>query len=614
MAEPDRQQVGDGGDNYAHAAQKTAEAVKKISQSAAKKAAATAGAKATANASAAIVQMGVQSGKAVAQVAAGTAAGGPWGAILAALWAMKNTLFKVLICICLFLLFFIVLIVSLPSIIGNSLFHTAPASVDPSGPTELFAIYEDMSMAVSGCVTAGYEHARAEVERIISDGGYDYDLSTEATIDYGHTSVDYDICYILAAYSASMNQKGTTKQDLQNKLNAVASQMLTVTYEVMQTEVTVPAESEDGAEEVDPVDGDEEDTEEKEPETKIVKYVQCTIHPFNASVILTAFGIDQEAPYDQFGARTGDVIETMAMALRATLYGVTASGQVPPINDAELAAFLESLTCSPARKELMRVGLSLVGRVHYFWGGKSGPGWNNEWNTPRLVTVAGSSSTGTIRPYGLDCSGFTSWAYKTALGFDLVDGSANQWSKSTEVTEADLLPGDLGFMDKPGSVDINHVLLYAGRDTSGNKLWLHCASGAGGVVLNSPNYVKYYRRVNGIDLETAIPLNTNISREVVQTLRVNVTHYCPCAVCNGQWTGGPSASGKTLQLGMVAMSSYWPFGTMIEINGVVYTVEDRGDTGIENDITRVDIFVLDHQEALRRGRFWTDAKIYRIGR
>jgi 3D (Asp-Asp-Asp) domain-containing protein len=61
---------------------------------------------------------------------------------------------------------------------------------------------------------------------------------------------------------------------------------------------------------------------------------------------------------------------------------------------------------------------------------------------------------------------------------------------------------------------------------------------------------------------------------------------------------------------MVAMSSYWPFGTQIEINGVMYTVEDRGDTGIENDITRVDIYVLTHQEALRRGRFWADAKVY----
>jgi len=50
------------------------------------------------------------------------------------------------------------------------------------------------------------------------------------------------------------------------------------------------------------------------------------------------------------------------------------------------------------------------------------------------------------------------------------------------------------------------------------------------------------------------------------------------------------------------------------INGVLYTVEDRGGSGIENDRNRVDIFVPDHQEALRLGRFKTEAKIYRIGR
>jgi len=152
----------------------------------------------------------------------------------------------------------------------------------------------------------------------------------------------------------------------------------------------------------------------------------------------------------------------------------------------------------------MRAALSLVGRVPYFWGGKSAAGWNNEWNTPKLVTSAGSSSTGTLRPYGLDCSGFTDWVYKTALGVSLKAGSSSQWDDSYEITETELLPGDLCFMDKPGAVAVNHVLIYAGTDSSGNRLWVHCSGSAGGVVLNSPAYVKYYRRVNGIDLEGMI--------------------------------------------------------------------------------------------------------------
>ena len=31
-------------------------------------------------------------------------------------------------------------------------------------------------------------------------------------------------------------------------------------------------------------------------------------------------------------------------------------------------------------------------------------GWNDTWGTLRQVTAAGSSTTGTYRPYGLDCS------------------------------------------------------------------------------------------------------------------------------------------------------------------------------------------------------------------
>ena len=61
------------------------------------------------------------------------------------------------------------------------------------------------------------------------------------------------------------------------------------------------------------------------------------------------------------------------------------------------------------------------------------------------------------------------------------------------------------------------------------------------------------------------------------------------------------------------MSSYYPFGTQIMINGILYTVEDRGGTGIENNIHRVDIFVSSHEEALRLGRYRTTAVIYGTG-
>jgi len=376
------------------------------------------------------------------------------------------------------------MVVALPSIVFNSIFHTDPSTVDPSGPTDMIASYNEMAGTVSDCVNAAYDAAKAKVNQIITDGGYDSDLSTQATIDYGQVSVDYDVSYILAAYSASMNQKGTTKEDLKKKLDAVASQMFKVTYEEKETTVTVPPK----------VSGEE-------PEVKTVQYVMCTIQSFDTSVILSAFGIDPDAPYGEFKQRTGDVINNMAMALKRTLYGTVVNGQTPPITDEELTAFLDNLTCSPARKELIRAALSLVGRVPYFWGGKSAPGWNDEWNTPKLVTATGDVTTGTLRPYGLDCSGFVDWVYDTALGMSLPGGSAGLWNSSAAITEAELEPGDLGFLEEPSPTSTNHVLIYAGKDESGRDMWVHCNGDTGDVTLNSPSYVKFYRRVKGVDLD-----------------------------------------------------------------------------------------------------------------
>ena len=101
--------------------------------------------------------------------------------------------------------------------------------------------------------------------------------------------------------------------------------------------------------------------------------------------------------------------------------------------------------------------------------------------------------------------------------------------------------------------------------------------------------------------------------EPLSELTVVVTHYCACPKCCGENSDGITASGKYAQRGMVAMSSYYPFGTQIMINGVMYTVEDRGGPGIEENIHRVDIFVPDHQEALRLGTYNTTAYIYRMG-
>ena len=60
----------------------------------------------------------------------------------------------------------------------------------------------------------------------------------------------------------------------------------------------------------------------------------------------------------------------------------------------------------PERRAVVQNALTLYGKVSYFWGGKSLVlGWDSRWGQLRQVTAAGNSTTGTYRPYGLDCSG-----------------------------------------------------------------------------------------------------------------------------------------------------------------------------------------------------------------
>lgn len=589
----DNQQFGDGNDNYAHAAKEMAKAAKEAGKEAAKQAAEK-GTEAAVNSATASVTAAAEGGGAAAEVATGTASAGPAGAIIAGLWALRHTLYKILICICLTIVFLIMLIVSLPSIVSNGVFGLD--GVKPIEGATLNSTYEDMEQAVTDIIKEGYDTSMAEVEKIIRDGGYDYTASMDALINHAQSSAGYDTCYILSAYSASKEQKDTSKDDMISKLDAVKAKMFPVTYEVKETTKQVQTD-----------DGTNED--------KTVKYVECTINPFDSSVINQAFEIDPNAKYSQFDITYGEAIDHMAKALKMTLYGQLTAGQAAELDDAELLAFVDAQTCSDARKLLLMTGLSLCGKVPYFWGGKSSAGWNDEWNTPKLVTAAGSSSSGTIRPYGLDCSGFTSWIYETALGVDIGAGTAGQYPNSTPVSVSDLQVGDLGFLAGSGGGGWNHVLMFAGYE-NGQRMWVHSSSSGGGVALNSPSYESrlVLRRPKGVDFNAPVTLNLGGSTDVPTgesyTIEVDVTHYCPCYQCNGN-NLKRSASGKPLAVGMVAMSSHYPFGTKIMINGKLYTVEDRGASGIENNIHRVDIFVENHEKALQLGRFKTTATIYK---
>lgn len=570
MAEPEKQQFGDGRDNYAGAARQLSDALQQAGQTGTRQA--------VSNGVAALVQSGIKSGKAVSEIAAGTAAGGPWGAILSAAWSLRHTLFKILACLCVLLLIFVILIVSIPSVVLNGVFGLNGSIVDMDNPMSMMQSYEEMSAEVSAAVDRGYQVALERVDQLIQDGGYDYELSIESLIDEAKSASGFNAAYVLAAYSASMLQQGTSADDMTAKLDAVAEQMFPISSEEKEKERVIPLtyttyrevtvtvvygqtfigivngqmqfrydvavrggyyEPDGSITTLEPVtttayraedvtvpvytDGRisgttsatyyvPDGTETLTPSTETVVYLECTIHPFDQDVVLDAFGIDPDAPYDNFGITYGEAISNMATALQKTLYGAqggSQGGESVPLTDEELIAFVERQNCNETRKHILSTALSLVGKVPYFWGGKSDAGWNDEWNTPKVVTATGSSATGTILPYGLDCSGFTDWVFKTAMGVSIKAGSWNQWDNSYAITEAELLPGDLGFMAVPGTVPVNHVLIYAGENEDGAHMWVHCTSGSG-VVLNSPDYVSYYRRPINVDYDAPVLSGTGL--------------------------------------------------------------------------------------------------------
>ena len=131
---------------------------------------------------------------------------------------------------------------------------------------------------------------------------------------------------------------------------------------------------------------------------------------------------------------------------------------------------------SKERRTVVERALSLAGKVNYFWGGKSlVSGWDNRWGQLAKVTADGNSTTGTYRPYGLDCSGMVDWAFYNATDGSYVighgGGAAMQHSYCTPVRWEDAQIGDLAFYP-----DDEHVGIVAGWDRDGNIQIVHCAS------------------------------------------------------------------------------------------------------------------------------------------
>ena len=155
------------------------------------------------------------------------------------------------------------------------------------------------------------------------------------------------------------------------------------------------------------------------------------------------------------------------------------------VSDATAQDILKNLpdSLSAERKKVIKAACSLVGKVNYFWGGKSSAiGWDSEWGKLKTVSAEGSKTTGTKRPFGLDCSGFVTWSFINS-GFNassIGHGTKGQIAKCSRISWSSAQAGDLAFY-----ADLSHVGIVAGKDAAGNILVIHCSSSNNNVVITT---------------------------------------------------------------------------------------------------------------------------------
>ena len=155
---------------------------------------------------------------------------------------------------------------------------------------------------------------------------------------------------------------------------------------------------------------------------------------------------------------------------------------IDPIDISDIQGTLPD-DLDPLRESIVLTAYQLLGKVTYFWGGKSLVlGWDSRWGTPTTVTAPGSGSTGKVLPFGLDCSGFVDWTFYNATSGAYLPGrgggAASQHGYCTNIAWSDALPGDLVFY-----ADDSHVGIVCGYDSVGNLLVIHCSGGQNGVVV-----------------------------------------------------------------------------------------------------------------------------------
>lgn len=349
-----------------------------------------------------------------------------------------------------------------------------------------------------------YEEAKQEIIDLTDEKNYDRTMTLETFYDNGNPFKDIDYLKLITQYASIRQYLKDHGKEIGAGLGSIKVLSWEVNEKKLETDIPVLIETytevEDGLYERTGNRTINEPTtvpvyepftatkyklvgeEEIAPEKKEIIYGEITLSYVGNDILFDTFQVTEEDIadiYDEKYEKYDAAINGKALS-ESIFVSMPVDTVIPTDIEDEIREL--SSTFTEEQRSIIRVAISLYGRVPYQWGGKAHhAGYDNTWWT---FDESGEQK-------GLDCSGYVQWVYMTA-GYD-PDVTDAMLSTTTiiqnfeDITEDQLEPGDFGLLNY-GEVT-NHVGIYIG-----NGYFIHCSSGANTVTIDKFHF-RYFKRV-----------------------------------------------------------------------------------------------------------------------
>lgn len=349
-----------------------------------------------------------------------------------------------------------------------------------------------------------YEEAKQEIIDLIYEKDYDRTMTLETFYDNGNPFKDIDYLKLITQYASIRQYLKDNGKEIGTSFGGIKVLNWEVSEKKLETDIPVIVETytevEDGLYErtgnriinepttvpvYEPFTATKYKLvgeEEIAPEKEEITYGEITLSYVGNDILFDTFQVTEKDIADIYDEKYEKY--DAAINGKALSESIFVSMPVNTIIPTDIADEIRELNSAytEEQRSIIRVAISLYGRVPYQWGGKAHhAGYDNTWWT---FDESGEQK-------GLDCSGYVQWVYMTA-GYD-PDITNAMLSTTTiiqnfeDITEDQLEPGDFGLLNY-GEVT-NHVGIYIG-----DGYFIHCSSGANTVTIDKFPF-RYFKRV-----------------------------------------------------------------------------------------------------------------------